>query len=120
APYARNHLLGGLEAPEEVGRAVQMVMGVGGDVVHEAVVQELERELADRRPEAAREGRRRDRAEHAAVHEPGQARRVALEDRTALRARKNGAEPAGLDVPQDPLKVDVDRAAGALHEEAVP
>ena len=99
---------------------MEMVVGVGGDVVHESVGHELDREAPHGRPESAGQRSGRHRAEDAGVHEARQPIGVTLEDRAPLGMREHHLEAAILHVREDPLEVDVRGPVGALEQQVVP
>src|SRR3954470_18128751 len=81
---------GPLELVAQAGRAAVDVVGVGGDVVDQAVADELVRVALDRAAEAPDQRAGGDRGQHPRVHERGQALGPALEGRGAPGGRERG------------------------------
>ena len=93
-------------------------MGVAGDVVREAVPDQVEREPAGPRLPVRRDERRQgDLDQDAALHQAGQARRVALEGDAALGMRQQDAEAPLGQAEEEILEVVGQRAVGRLHQQ---
>ncbi len=93
-------------------------VGVAGDVVGKAVPDQVERESAGSRLAIGRDERRQgDLDQDAALHQAGQACRVALEGDAALGMRQQDAETALGQAEEEILEVVGQRAVGGLHEQ---
>ena len=107
----------GLERVERLGQpgapAAQRVR-VGGDVVHEPVAQQVEREAAHRGPEVAVHRAGGDRAQRARFDQVREQLAAALEQRAALGMGDDDPLAAFEQVEQDGVEGSGDRRVGAL------
>src|ERR1039458_10279659 len=97
--------------------AVDVIVGVGGDVVDQAVPGELQRKAPDRLAEMAHERAGRDRREHPGAYERLQHPRVAVEGRTALGMGEQNAVAPLLEIQHDGVQAGRDRGEGRLDQQ---
>src|SRR4051794_13753227 len=108
-----------VEALDEVGRAVEMVVCIRGDVVYQAFPQHRDRERAHGLAEAADHRACGDRAERPVGDDLAQALRVTLEQGAALRVGEDRLEAALREPADDPLDVHGLLAVRALEQHAL-
>src|SRR5204862_5589924 len=89
-----------LQRVAQAGRAIQVVVRVGGHVVHEALAQQLDREASDELAEVAAQRAARDRAQESLLDEGGETLGLLLEQRRALGVGQHDRLAATADAPQ--------------------